>query len=157
MDLPDASAAVSEAPPLRPAQGLGQPLSELLAGHRTWLPWCFVALSSACIGVLVWASILGSRDCGVPPISLGRSSDLSVALSANTPCAILVKPPSAPIDDIAIDAPPQHGTLTSRGRTGVVYRPHPGFRGSDSFGFSLHRRSDAAPRSFPIHVRLTID
>jgi hypothetical protein len=157
MDLPDASAAVSATPALQPAPGLGQPLAELLARRRTWLPWSFVVLSTPCIGVLIWVSILGSRGCGIPPISLGRSSDLSVALSANTPCAILVKPPSAPIDAISIDAPPQHGTLTSRGRTGVVYRPHPGFKGSDAFAFSLHRRSDATPQSFPIHVRMVVN
>ena len=89
---------------------------------------------------MVSASFLGSRGCRLAPIplALGRDSDVSINLPANTPCTILVQTGSAVLDDIAINAPPERGTLTSRGRSGVVYRPLPGFKGNDSFDFSLH-------------------
>jgi hypothetical protein len=159
MDLSEASTAAPARAPMRASSALGEPVSELLERRRTWPAWCFVGLSSVCIGLLVWASLLGSRGCGVEPITLalGRDSDVWVALPADTPCAILVKPAGTPLDDIAIDGAPAHGTLTSRGRAGVVYRPQPGFRGGDSFDFSLHRRSSSTLESFTVHVRALIN
>jgi hypothetical protein len=126
---------------------------------RAMPAWCFVALSLACAGAMVWAGILGARDCRVEPIplALGRHSDVPIALPANTPCAILVKAGGAVLHDITIDAAPQHGTLALRGRTGVVYRPSPGFKGSDAFAFSLHGRSSAAPGTAAIQVRAVVE
>jgi hypothetical protein len=126
---------------------------------RAMPAWCFVALSLVCAGAMVWTGVLGARDCRVEPIplALGRHSDVPIALPANTPCTILVKAGSIVLDDITIDAAPQHGTLARRGRTGVVYRPSPGFRGSDAFAFSLHRRSSAAPGTAAIQVRAVVE
>lgn len=108
---------------------------------------------------MVWAGILGARDCHVGPIplTLGRESDVTITLPANTPCTILVRAGSAVLDDIAVDAPPDRGTLTARGRTGVVYRPHPGFKGVDSFGFSLYGRSRSTREAATFHVRAIVD
>jgi hypothetical protein len=159
MDLPEASKAAPARAPIRQSSALADPVSELLERRRTWPAWCFVGLSSVCIGLLVWASLLGSRGCRADPIPLafGRDSDVSVALPADTPCAILLKPLGAPLDDIAIEGAPAHGTLTSHGRAGVVYRPQPGFRGGDSFDFSLHRRSNSTLESFTVHIRALIN
>ena len=128
-------------------------------GLRAMPAWGFVGLSLVCAGAMVWAGILGARDCRVEPIplALGRQSDVPIALSANTPCAILIKAGSAVLDDITIDAPPRHGTLALRGRTGVVYRPGPGFKGRDAFAFSLHGRSSAAPGTAAIQVRAVVE
>jgi hypothetical protein len=108
---------------------------------------------------MVWTGILGARDCRVEPIALalGRQSNVPIALPADAPCTILVKAGSAVLDGITIDAPPRHGTLALRGRTGVVYRPNPGFRGDDAFAFSLHRRSGTVPDSAAIQVRAVIE
>jgi hypothetical protein len=116
---------------------LGEPPSELMDARPTLPAWCFIALSILCAAAMVWASMLGARGCHVEPIAPGRASDVSIALPANTPCTILVRTGNAVLDDIMVHAPPEHGTLMSRGRTGVVYRPAPGFKGSDSFAFSL--------------------
>jgi hypothetical protein len=108
---------------------------------------------------MVLAGMLGTHDCRVAPIplALGRDSDVSVSLPVNTPCTILVQTGSAVLDDITVNAPPERGTLTSRGRTGVIYRPSPGFKGADSFGFSLHGRSNSVPETSVIHVRAIVN
>ena len=124
---------------------------------RAMPAWSFVGLSLVCAGAMVWTGILGARDCRVEPIplALGRHSDVPIALPANRPCAILVKAGSTPLDDITIDAPPQHGTLALRGRTGVVYRPDRGFKGDDAFVFTL--RSSSAGASSVVRVRAVVD
>jgi hypothetical protein len=136
---------------------LGEPASELMDTRPALSAWCFVALSILCVAAMVWASMLGARGCHVEPIAPGRASDVSIKLPANTPCTILVRTGNAVLDDIVVHAPPKHGTLTSRGRTGVVYRPAPGFKGSDSFIFSLQRRPNSVPETTVVHVRAVID
>ena len=82
---------------------------------------------------------------------------MSINLPANTPCTLLVQTGSAILDDIAVTAPPERGTLTSRGRSGVVYRPRPGFKGNDSFDFSLQGLLNGARESSIVRVRAVID
>jgi hypothetical protein len=138
---------------------LGEPASELLDARRALPGWCFVALSVLCVAAMVGASFLGSRGCRLAPIpfALGRDSDVSITLPANTPCTILIQTGNAVLDDIAVQAPPERGTLTSRGRTGVVYRPRPGFKGSDAFDFSLRGLLNGARETSIVRVRAVID
>jgi hypothetical protein len=155
MDLPKGSATPQLTTRARWWPGLG----EVVDAPRAMPVWCFVGLSLVCAGAMVWSGILSARDCRVEPIplALGRQSEVPIALPANRPCTILVKAGSTPLDDITIDAPPQHGTLVLRGRTGVVYRPGPGFKGSDAFAFSLHGRSSAAAGIAAIQVRAVVE
>ena len=136
---------------------LGEPASEIVDARRALPAWCFVALSILCVAAMVWASMLGARGCHVEPIAPGRTSDVSITLSANTPCTILVRTGNAVLDDIIVQASPEHGTLTSRGRTGVVYRPAPGFKGSDAFALSLRGRPNSVSETTVVHVRAVID
>jgi hypothetical protein len=108
---------------------------------------------------MVSASALGSRDCHTKPVPLaiGHDADVSITLPANTPCTILVRTGGISVDDIAIHAPPERGTLISRARTGVVYRPLPGFKGNDSFSFSLRGGVDAIRRTSVVRVRAVVD
>jgi Bacterial Ig domain len=144
---------------LQPTWELAQPGAEVTVPRPTPLTWSLAAASALCVGAMVGASILSIHGCRVSPIrlALGDHQNISIALPANTPCTISVQPASTMLDDITVDAPAAHGTLTPRGRTGVTYRPRAGFRGSDSFDFSLHSGSNAGRESSVIRVRATIE
>jgi hypothetical protein len=130
-----------------------------LAPTRPLFPaWAFVGLSALCVCAMVVAGALSARGCRVAPIplALGAGTELSISVPANTPCTILIPAGGATLDDITVDEPPQHGTLTARGRTGTIYRPNRGFKGQDVFAFSLNARSGAARESAAVRVQASI-
>jgi hypothetical protein len=118
----------------------------------------FVGLSLLCACAMMLAGALSAHDCRVRPIplTLGSDADISIAVPGRTPCTILVRAGDAVLDEVAITAPPGRGTLAARGRTGVTYRPSPGFKGDDSFAFSLRGRSSAVTGTSTIRVRARI-
>ncbi len=120
--------------------------------------WCFVTFSAVCVCVMAFAGALGSSDCRAKPIPvvLGTDSEISIGLPVGTPCTILVDVGSKVVEDFTIGAPPEHGTLMLRGRTGVIYRPKPRFSGDDAFAFSLSSRSSATGGSSTIRVRARV-
>jgi hypothetical protein len=119
----------------------------------------FVGLSIVCVGAMVAASVLSAHDCRVKPIplTLGRDAEVAITVPAKTSCTIQVHSGSAMVDDLVVTAPPAHGVLTPRGRTGVVYRPDRGFRGDDAFVFSLQGTMDSARIGSTIHVQATVN
>ena len=159
IELPEAVSATRVASRVLRSLELGEPASEVMDARPTAVAWWFVGLSGLCVLAMVCAGILGSRGCRVTPIqlALGHETEVSIALPANTPCTILVQPGSAALDGLRIDVPPQRGTLTPRGRTGVVYRPRAGFKGADAFDFSLRGGSHAAYETATIRVRASIN
>jgi hypothetical protein len=106
----------------------------------------------------VFAGMLSSSGCRIAPIPLvpGTDYDISIRLRAGIPCTILVQPGSMVVENINIDLPPEGGTLTARGRTGVIYRPHAGFTGEDSFAFSLGSHSGSTSGTSTVRVRARI-
>lgn len=159
IDLPEVDSAARVASRVLRSLEVGDPASEVMDRRPTLVAWYFVALSGLGVVAMVCAGILGSHDCRVAPIplTLGLKTEVSVALPANTPCTILVQSGSTPLDGLTIDSAPQRGTLTPRGRTGVVYRPRPGFKGADTFDFSLRGRSSAEYETATIRVRASIN
>jgi hypothetical protein len=159
IELPKADSAARVASRALRSLQFGDPASEVADSRPTAVAWCFVGLSGLCVLAMVSAGLLGSHDCRVAPIplTLGLQTEVSLALPANTPCTILVQSGSASLDGLRIDIPPERGTLTPRGRTGVVYRPRPGFKGADAFDFSLSGRSHAAYETATIRVRANIN
>jgi hypothetical protein len=111
-----------------------------------------------CLCALLFAGAFGSAGCAVKPIPLvlGVDTEISIAMPAGAPCTILVQPGSSRVEEITVPALPQSGILTLRGRTGVVYRPQAGFRGEDSFTFSLSGRSGSTSGASTIRVRARI-
>jgi hypothetical protein len=159
IELPETVSATRVASRVLRSLELEEPASEVMDARPTAVAWCFVGLSGLCVLAIVCAGIFGSHDCHVAPIrlALGHETEVSIALPANTPCTILVQPGSATLDGLRIDVPPQRGTLTPRGRTGVVYRPRAGFKGTDAFDFSLRGGSHAAYETATIRVRASIN
>jgi hypothetical protein len=144
---------------LQPSLELEQATAEVTLPRPTRLTWSFAGLSALCVCAMVTAGILSAHGCRIRPIrlALGQDHHISIALPANTPCTISVLSESAILDDITVDAPATHGTLTPRGLTGVIYRPRAGFRGLDSFDFSLHGGSSSERETSVIRVRANIE
>ena len=63
------------------------------------------------------------------------------AVPARQACTISVDIGSALISAVSIETSPANGSLVLRGRTGVIYFPHPNFKGKDMFAFALEGTS----------------
>jgi hypothetical protein len=86
-------------------------------------------------------------------LASGADVDVKMTVARNAACAVAAKTVS-PVVDLEIAVPPQHGTLTLRGRTGVTYRPAREFTGEDSFSFAL--RGAPAGRAGASLVRVNV-
>jgi len=157
--LQEAPSAARIATRVRRSLELGESASGAADARQVNAASGFIGFSILCVVAMVLAGALSSHDCRAKPIplALGLDAEASIAMPANSPCTILVWAGSTALDGITIDAPPERGTLTPRGRTGVVYRPHRGFKGDDAFAFSLHGRSSSVRETSIIRVRASIN
>jgi hypothetical protein len=119
--------------------------------------WLAAAVGILAIGIMFWTHPPGARDCRVTPLPMvfGFSTEISVTMPAGVPCTIAVQPGGS-VRQLTIDAEPENGTVAARGRTGVIYRPHPKFKGEDHFSFSLAGGSSALHDVSAIHVRAVV-
>jgi hypothetical protein len=109
----------------------------------------------ALVSGMFWIHALGSPDCQVRPphFVFGVTSEVSASIPAGVPCTIAVRPGNAVVDALSIDVQPKSGTLSARGRTGVIYRPNPNTKGPDEFAFSLHGGSGSAAQRSTVRIR----
>ena len=156
MQLGEAAPAARMAASVRRSLELGEGGSAI-ARARSLPAWGFVALSVLIVGAMVAGGMASARSCRVRPIplTLGAGTEISIAVPAETPCTLVVRTGGAALGEMTVDAPPRSGTLTPRGRTGVVYRPDRGFKGDDAFAFTL--RSSSARASSVVRVRAVVD
>jgi hypothetical protein len=104
----------------------------------------------AFVGVLAFglaARTLDARplaECRSGPVrlALGSETAATVTIGSGAACAISFFAPAVSMNGVRIMAAPRHGTVTPRGRTGVIYRAAAKYRGEDSFDLALSGRSD---------------
>jgi hypothetical protein len=103
-------------------------------------------------------NVIAVPECRATPVPLGfgREIEAKIVVSGGVPCPLSLRPVSARVDAMSIAAPPRHGVVTPRGRTGLVYRPFRGFRGEDTFSFSLHGRSGQSSGTAIVRVGVTV-
>jgi hypothetical protein len=159
IDLQQAASAAQIATRVRRSLELGEAASELADARSAISGAAFVGLSILCVCAMVVASVLSVHDCRVKPIALvpGVDANVSILVPPRTPCTIVVQSGNAALRDLLVTVPPVHGTLTPRGRTGVIYQPNRGFRGDDAFAFSLQGSANVAGASALIRVRATVN
>ena len=94
--------------------------------------------------------------CRTDPTSMQFVPELDVAMSVKngTACAIWSRVSNTFVDSLDIEVAPRHGTLRTRGLSGVIYRPEPGYSGGDAFVFV--RRELAQPRGRQSRVRVQV-
>jgi hypothetical protein len=84
-------------------------------------------------------------------------TEVKAATSAGTPCLVSLGLGSARVDKLTITVDPQHGAVTPRGRTGVIYTPQSDFRGKDAFWFSIDGPSNQNPGAAVVRVGITVE
>ena len=65
---------------------------------------------------------------------------------------ITIRPGNASIEALTIESHPKFGTLSTRGRTGVIYRPNSRTGGPDEFAFAIHGVAPSSTQKFVIRV-----
>jgi hypothetical protein len=99
----------------------------------------------------------GPSACQITLPSVALASNIETTMTVgSTPCSLWVQPGSDSFDEITMLSKPDHGIVTARGRTGVVYQANPGFKGEDFFVFVLHGGPATYKRSTVIRVRAVV-
>jgi hypothetical protein len=147
------------------SQALHRVAEPFTAQHRpsvlrrvSWWEWVLLlAFLLVCLAV-AGPRAMAQVDCRVAPVPLvfGKETTVSMSVNSGRPCAIWVRTASAVVGEFAIDMQPVHGRALARGRTGVIYRSKPQFRGQDAFGFALSGRSPQASGTSLIRVNVTV-
>jgi hypothetical protein len=144
----------AERPPHRPANDPRRPVDS-----RIVLGGCAILLSVIAAGATVKALELRPHSvCNTLPVRLvlGSETATTLATRGGAGCTITVHTGSAAIDSLVVTSAAQHGSVVARGRTGVVYRPHGGYRGEDGFELALHGHDDARQGVAIVRARVDI-
>ena len=93
-------------------------------------------------------TVSGTSECRVSaPIVSGANTETQMLVRGGMPCPIWTVIAGASVNELAVTVAPKNGSLTARGRTGVVYRPSANYRGTDVFEFAMRGQSTATVRS----------
>ena len=125
---------------------------------ETGLAWVSLFAILAAV-IAAWAfDVIPISECRATPprLDFAPMTDVKLTTSARAPCLLSLRLGTARVDTLTITAPAQHGVVTPRGRTGVVYRPLAGFRGEDAFWFSFDGRSNQNPGAAVVRVGVTV-
>lgn len=105
--------------------------SELATG------WLFVA--TLCLLGFGLEIMSIPRDCHIsPPLRIGSNTDVTMIVKHDMSCPAAVDSRISSVDQLQIVSTPQAGTVSQRGRTGLVYRPERHSGSTDFFAFKLH-------------------
>jgi hypothetical protein len=120
--------------------------------------WSLLGLGAVVVCAAIWANVLTAGECRTRPLTLALGSDAnaSITMTRDVPCTILLQIGSAALDDLVVQSRPENGSLTPRGRTGVVYRPDPRFRGEDNFAFAVQGRLGAIAETSVVRVHAVV-
>ena len=90
----------------------------------------------------------------------GSDTSANMLVTGGSTCAINLRAGSrSAFESIRINSRPAHGTAGSSGSYSVAYRPTPGFRGTDSFTFTVRGTGGQAinvVKSTTIRVNVTV-
>ena len=146
---------------LRPAR-LGARAHPAAVGVRAsrYLPLVGLGLAALMLSFLViWRSqIAAPLDCRPTRLALhfDGQAEAEMNVASGMPCALLVDTGPASIDTLAVEAAPANGYLNPRGRTGVIYRSAPWFKGEDDFTVALKGRVGSRHGAMQVHVRVMV-
>jgi hypothetical protein len=126
---------------------------ELVTG---WLLISGFAALGAALALPLQAPLHGCLiDTGYPQAT--SQADVNMRVREGMACAVLVRTGSAVVSDLRIVAGPVLGTVSQRGRTGVIYRAGRTFHGDDTFAFELRGRDAQHDFTSLVHVAVTVE
>jgi hypothetical protein len=120
--------------------------------------WLLVGISFVLVAAVVWLTTGTARECQLKPIPIvfGQNTEVSAQVPSGTPCSVRALTGNTTIEDLRIESQPQFGAVVPRGRTGVVYRPDPKFKGEDSFTFALRGGASSLRATSVVRVHVTL-
>jgi hypothetical protein len=116
-----------------------------------------IVILGFCLGLAVHGSSANAKCSGERyKVLLGQTISIS-KVSDGGRCVSKVGRSKDPIYGSNIVAGPKHGTLTTAGRTILVYRPQADFKGQDSYSFQwVGKQGGTTPSAMTVHVSVTV-
>jgi hypothetical protein len=118
-------------------------------------------IGTAVSAVAILATAGGSdAACGVGQFSFfaNQTTDVRMVADSGKSCGIIVRAGShSRYDGVNVRVPPRHGTVSSRAGVGVTYRSRPGFKGEDTFVFSVTGQMWSGTGTATIRVAVTVN
>ena len=107
---------------------------------------------------LLWLTKPGLTECQAAPLALKFGSQINVAMkvASGMACTLSAQIGSASLEEPIVETPPQHGSVSFRGRSGVMYRADPAYKGSDFFAIKLNGRSNSEPGAMKVGVSVVV-
>jgi hypothetical protein len=87
----------------------------------------------------------------------GSDAATSMQVGSGQPCHIGVRAGARSVfESVRVSSQASNGTVSPSGQSGVVYRSKPGFRGADSFAFTVTGRGPSSSGPATIRVSVTV-
>jgi hypothetical protein len=105
-------------------------------------------LATFALAAVARSANVAVSECRVtePPAVYGTNAETQMLIRGGVPCPIWTRIARGPIKELAVTLAPKNGSVTPRGRTGVVYRPATNYRGSDVFEFAMRGQPTSTVR-----------
>jgi hypothetical protein len=97
-------------------------------------------------------------ECHAAPIPLkfGGAIDTTMSTIGGQACTLMTHIGSASVEDIVVETSPRFGSVTPRGRSGIIYRPQPAYAGNDYFAVELKGRANSETGAMKLRVAVTV-
>lgn len=127
--------------------------------RRTVLLGCLALVGVLALGIAARsldARPLAACQSGPVRLTLGSETPATVTMGSGAACVISFFAPAASMNDLKVIVGPRHGTVTPRGRTGVIYRADAKYRGEDGFDLAVRGRSDSREGVAIVRVKVGV-
>ncbi len=123
--------------------------------------WRYLAAGGGFAALLVAAASAGGfspSECRTDPATLTFRPNVQarMVVANGRACSLWLRSTALSVNDIRLAADAQHGMVSFRGRTGVIYRPIAGFKGEDSFSFLVNARVASDSETAIYRVQVTV-
>jgi hypothetical protein len=144
-------------PPLQDVRASADEPQTLMRFVSGWLQGLLAGLVLLLVLARLWSGALPD-DCRSSPIAFQPYAEFHATMNVagSRACVLAVRIGFAGVSELAIAAPPRHGTIESRGRTGVVYRPASAFSGEDAFALAMTGRDRSGSGAMVVRVKVVI-
>ena len=100
---------------------------------------------------------LGGCTTNPPSMEFVPELDVAMTVKSGVGCAFWARVMTTFVDSLDIVTPPRHGTLRTRGLSGVIYRPDKDYLGEDAFAFVRQGASQYHKGSSLVRVEVSVE
>jgi hypothetical protein len=113
----------------------------------------------AALAALAATTTAATAECSVTRFSFFPGTEVSsnMVVSSGKRCGVnLHAAGESRFDSVGISARPKHGTLSPLAGGGVIYQPAPGYKGEDSFAFTVTGRMHTGSGTARIKISVSV-